>query len=50
VNAYIADAAPKAVLHPTAVSQFGGQPHENRMPSLALNFCISLFGTFPSRN
>src|SRR5688572_24811925 len=26
------------------------QPHENCMPSLGLNFCIALFGIFPSRN
>jgi microcystin-dependent protein len=50
VNIYAADAAPKATLHPSAVTQWGGQPHENRMPSLALNFCIALFGTYPSRN
>jgi microcystin-dependent protein len=28
----------------------GSQPHENRMPFLAVNFIISLFGIFPSRN
>lgn len=28
----------------------GGQPHENRQPFLALNFCIALSGIFPSRN
>ena len=28
----------------------GGQPHENRAPSLVLTFCICLFGIFPSRN
>jgi microcystin-dependent protein len=27
----------------------GGLPHENRMPSLALNFCIALQGVFPPR-
>ena len=26
----------------------GGQPHLNMKPSLALNFCISLKGPFPS--
>jgi microcystin-dependent protein len=26
------------------------QPHENRQPYLALNFCIALFGIFPSRS
>jgi microcystin-dependent protein len=28
----------------------GGQPHENRMPFLVLNYCIALQGIFPSRN
>jgi len=28
----------------------GGQPHENCQPSLVLNYCIALTGTFPSRN
>lgn len=27
----------------------GGQPHENRQPYLAMNFCIALNGIFPSR-
>lgn len=26
----------------------GGQPHENRQPYLAVNFCIALAGVFPS--
>ena len=35
----------------SAISTAGGsQPHENRMPSLVVNVCISLGGTFPSRN
>lgn len=28
----------------------GSQPHENRMPLLALNFIIALEGVFPARN
>ena len=28
----------------------GGQPHENLMPYLALNYCIALQGVFPSQN
>lgn len=28
----------------------GNQPHENRMPALAINFIIALDGIFPSRN
>lgn len=35
----------------SAISQAGSSlPHENRMPSLVLNVCISLAGVFPSRN
>jgi microcystin-dependent protein len=33
-----------------SLGQAGGQPHENRMPFLALNYCIALQGIFPSRN
>jgi len=34
-----------------AVGNAGGnQPHENRQPYLALNFCIALVGVFPARN
>jgi microcystin-dependent protein len=32
------------------VSTGGSQPHNNMMPYLTLNFCISLQGIFPSRN
>jgi len=36
---------------PNAISSVGGsQPHENMQPYLAINFCISLYGVFPSRN
>jgi microcystin-dependent protein len=38
-------------LAPTMVTNVGGgQPHNNMMPYLALNFCIALQGIFPSRN
>jgi microcystin-dependent protein len=34
-----------------AISLNGGsQPHDNTQPYLALNFCISLFGIFPTQN
>jgi len=33
-----------------SLSAVGGQPHENRMPFLALNYCIAIQGIFPSRN
>lgn len=36
-------------LLPTTLSTYGGnQPHENRQPYLALNFCIALSGAYPS--
>jgi microcystin-dependent protein len=36
---------------PTAVGTIGGsQPHENRMPLLAISIIIALLGIFPSRN
>jgi microcystin-dependent protein len=35
-----------AAIGPTGDSQ----PHENRQPFLAINFCIALNGTYPSRN
>lgn len=36
---------------PQAVTNTGNsQPHENRPPYLALNWCIALEGIFPSRN
>ena len=40
-----------AVLGAASVTSVGGnQPHENRGPSLVLNFCIALQGIFPSQN
>lgn len=29
-------------------SQGGGQPHQNQQPYLGVNFCIALFGIYPS--
>ncbi len=37
-------------LNTSAIGTTGGQPHENMMPWLAINFCIALAGLFPSRN
>lgn len=34
---------------PAVVATGGGQPHNNMMPYLSLNYCISLVGIFPSR-
>jgi microcystin-dependent protein len=53
VNAFVAVASSTdyVTLRPTALSNGGSStPHENRMPSIAMNVCISLAGVFPSRN
>jgi microcystin-dependent protein len=48
---YAADAAPAAALDAAALaSTGGGEPHTNLMPYLTLNYCIALFGVFPSQN
>jgi microcystin-dependent protein len=47
---YAADSAPTSAMSPAAVGQVGGTPHPNLMPLLTVNFCIALFGIFPSRN
>lgn len=47
---YATDANPSATLAPQSIGNTGGQPHPNLMPSLVINFCIALQGTFPSRN
>lgn len=40
-----------SVMDPGVIGNTGGsQPHENRQPFLALNFCIALQGIFPSQN
>jgi len=47
VNIYSSDPPTIAM---TPLTSTGGQPHENRMPFLGLNYCIALQGVFPSRN
>ena len=38
-------------LNPNSVAAYGqNQPHNNMQPYLAINWCISLVGIFPSRN
>ena len=40
--------APNVTMNPLALGiTGGGQPHNNMMPFLTLNFCISLTGVFP---
>ncbi len=42
---------PGGIMAPPSIGLTGGSvAHENRMPYLVLNFCIALFGVFPSRN
>lgn len=60
-NAYYASAAPDKLyggnatplartMGPAMLSNAGGsQPHENMQPFLAVTYCISLFGVFPSQ-
>ena len=47
-NLFVDDKVPRAVMGLTALTALGAA-HENRMPSLAVNFCIALQGVFPSR-
>lgn len=48
-NAFVAGTAANAQFSPTLVLPTGNnQPHENRQPYLAMNFCIALEGIFPS--
>ena len=47
VNVY-SSAAPTIAMG--SLASAGGQPHENRMPFLGLNYCIALQGIYPSRN
>lgn len=47
VNIYSADSA---TIPMGSLGATGGQAHENRMPYLALNYCIALAGIYPSRN
>jgi microcystin-dependent protein len=44
-------ATPSAAMNATMIAPGGGsQPHDNNMPTVVLNFIISLFGIFPSQN
>lgn len=48
---YSSDAVNLTAMHAAGTaSAGGGGAHENRMPGLALNFCIALQGIFPSPN
>jgi microcystin-dependent protein len=61
-TSFVSDSTPSGVWSNTSPSfnsqlaanvltQVGGSlPHDNMQPYLAINFCMSLFGIFPSRN
>ena len=49
-NFYESGTTLTALASNTVSSAGGGQPHSNIQPYLTLNWCISLFGIFPSRN
>lgn len=45
------DVAPDSNMLGSAVQQVGGNaPHENRQPSLVVNFCMATEGIFPSQS
>lgn len=44
-------ASDRTALNSATLTNYGGsQPHENRPPSLVLEWCIALSGIFPSQN
>ncbi|MGF2411500.1 phage tail protein [Ferruginibacter sp.] len=48
---YIPGASANAVMNAAAISfTTGGQPHDNIMPSIALNYIIALEGIYPQQN
>jgi len=50
IQMYSSGSSNMTAMYAQMVTSFGGsQPHENRQPYLALNFCIALTGIFPSQ-
>ena len=49
-NFYESGTALTAIASNTVSSAGGGQPHSNLQPYLTLNWCISLFGIYPSQS
>jgi microcystin-dependent protein len=50
LNAYAPSSAQNVQMSPFGLSITGGNlPHDNMMPYLVLNFCISMQGVFPAR-
>jgi len=48
-NVYRAPGDLTALTSATITTRGGSQPHENRPPSLTLNWCVALSGVFPSQ-
>lgn len=49
-NYSIEGSQPKVSMNTGVISQVGGgKPHDNLMPSLAISFIISLYGSYPPR-
>ena len=43
--------SPNDMFAPDTLTISGGsQPHENQQPYVAMNYCIALYGSFPTRN
>jgi microcystin-dependent protein len=50
IASYNNNLAPMVPINPQTIGfSGGGQPHNNMMPTLVLNFCIALQGIFPAR-
>lgn len=49
VNLFAPQGGSVTPLAPAITSFGGGQPHENRMPFLTMNYCIATTGIYPSR-
>jgi microcystin-dependent protein len=49
-GAMYASGAASAKMATAAIGTVGGQPHNNQMPFLCLNYIIALSGIFPSQN
>lgn len=48
---FSASTSPDSTLNAAFLSQSGGSlPHPNQQPSLAMNYCIALYGIFPTRS
>ena len=48
---YLASGQANVNMSASAISSAGGsQPHENRQPYLVVNYCIAIYGIYPSRS